>query len=736
MAGAVAVSDYDSASDRYSTVKKSPGRPADPVRATTAAPVEEFLGLLARAVRQFRTYPAASPLCVDAIDACHKGLGMVESERLHCIVSPRELLVSGAMVGRGTLIEQELARRLHEAHVATLDIERGASPRDLSRFCSDLVAHRDGPETLPLGETLAEHGVDRIVLGAAYQPEVFDVAAAPAVRRSLVAQERQRREAEPMGPAAHLYPPDKGWVRTDPGLPLGPLALQDLAILVEDPASLASMLSSLAGDLPHDAATPGDALERRFGDVSRLFSSLEPRLARVMFAKLAGAVLALDSHRRQRLLSSTILPGLIDGGSEGHVLGDFPDVELADALSLLLDLETAAPELLSIALDRLKLSDERRDQVAPLLESRIRARAGGQNQPQGESALDERTRQLLKVATGERRSFVDFAAFDLAMDPASASVIDGAGGAIAGTDPTLVQLTAVCQLVRIEPNPEVVDRLLQKAGGLLGTLESDGRWTEMTRWLRQLREHATALREPRPDVAAAIAAGLTAFFDQSRVRGLLALHEAGGERSLLAQDVMSAAGPILAPPLLAYLEARGGEQPARRVVQLLCAHADVLAPALAECLPGAPLVSAVAATRALGLAGRGYEPIVAAQLSRDEEPVVREALRALARIGSDDAAAAVAAHLRRCAPGGRAAAEEALGRFDPEASRPYVRELLHDRQFVVEDPDAAIRLLDRAARARTDGLEPALEALAPLRFRFWNPGLMRVGRRSQALLHR
>src|SRR5437867_8362769 len=41
-------------------------RPAD------FAAVEEFLHLLARAVRQFHTYPTTSPMCADAIAACHK----------------------------------------------------------------------------------------------------------------------------------------------------------------------------------------------------------------------------------------------------------------------------------------------------------------------------------------------------------------------------------------------------------------------------------------------------------------------------------------------------------------------------------------------------------------------------------------------------------------------------------------------------------------------------------------
>ena len=158
---------------------------------------------------------------------------------------------------------------------------------------------------------------------------------------------------------------------------LGSVSLPDLAILVDDPTTLATMLLRLADDGPEGSAvTPATALERKFSDVTKLFSVLEPRLARVMFAKLAGAVLSLDTNRRQNLLQKTVLPGLLDGEPDGAVLQDFPDVDLADALSLLLDVETAAPELLATALNRLELTAERRESMATLLEERVRTRLG------------------------------------------------------------------------------------------------------------------------------------------------------------------------------------------------------------------------------------------------------------------------------------------------------------------------------------------------------------------------
>ena len=79
-------------------------------------------------------------------------------------------------------------------------------------------------------------------------------------------------------------------------------------------------------------------------------------------------MLDLDPDRRSALLQRTILPGLLDGRADGNVLRDFPDVDLAESLCLLLELETAAPEVLTAALNRLDLPAERRETVVPLID--------------------------------------------------------------------------------------------------------------------------------------------------------------------------------------------------------------------------------------------------------------------------------------------------------------------------------------------------------------------------------
>src|SRR5438552_2973158 len=210
----------------------------------------------------------------------------------------------------------------------------------------------------------------------AHRPEVLQVGAPAPPLSQLVEHEQDRRQAHapaPGTPVTYLYPPEKGWVRLDPAAALDTVSIIDLAVLVDDPGDLAAMLLRLTGDAQGGTVARAAALEQKFTDVATLFGSLDPRLARVMFEKLSRAVLDLEPDRRKALLKRTILPGLLDGRPEGSVLRDFPDVDLAESLCLLLELETAAPELLTAALDRLDLPAERRETMGGLIDAQLKS---------------------------------------------------------------------------------------------------------------------------------------------------------------------------------------------------------------------------------------------------------------------------------------------------------------------------------------------------------------------------
>ena len=692
--------------------------------------VEEFLQSLARAVRQFHTYPATSPRCVEAVEESHRALALIDVDTLPCVVSPHELLVNGDAVGRGTLIEHEIARRLYEARCQALEITRIATRRDIARFCTELAARRDGTAA-PLGERLLNHGVERIQVSAAYQPQILDVAA-PAAMCAFVEQDRQRQGVEPTaGRLTHLYPADKGWVRLDPGVATREVTLSGLAVLVEDPASLAQMLSRLVSVPGDEPVSRADALEQRCEDVARLYTSLEPAVARERFAKLASTVLSLEPTQRRRLLSDTVLPGLVDGRPEGELLRDFPDVDLAEALSLFLDVETAAPELLTTALDRLQLSPARRDAIGPLLEEHILARQGAAAaERRNDAALQERTQQLLRVVTGDA-SFEGFAAFDLCIDDATEELIAGTSEAIAATNLAGARLTCVSQLIVLNPNPEVAERLLRDATRLLGDLHRAESWTEMASRLAALQRTAVTFRESRPEVSAAIATAIETLYTPTRFGRLLSMYEAGGDERITANLIINACGASLTGAVIRGLQDAATD---KRILQLVCDHALTFAPALAKSLDEFPVPQRVAAIRALGAAGRGFEPQIARQLTQQSELVVREALGALGRIASDEAAESVTRYVLRHGSSAALAAEEVIWLFSPVATRHCLRSLLRQRQFVMANPAFTLRLLQRTDRFEPSKLADVLTPLKSLRFRFWNRQVAQIGRRAVELL--
>lgn len=703
------------------------------------AAVVDFLQLLGRAARQFHTYPAASPLCTDAIDACHRAfmtLGL--DQPLVFRVAPRELLLDDDAVGRGTIIEQELSRPLHGARVASLEIDRAVSTRDWSQFCGILTAPaRASQSKATLAELLLDAGVGAIVPRVTPRPELFEIGApAPAVQ-TLVERERSRQR--PLGAASaaqHLYPADKGWARVDPAIGYESISLVDLAVLVNDPAELAAMLTRLTDEEPADGGSTVAALEQRYSDVVMLIGALDPRLGRMLYSKLARAVLNLDSDRRRALLRRAILPDLLDGRRDGEVvLGEFPDVDLADALCLLLDLEAAAPELLPVALDRLRLAPERRDAVVPLIQAKLEGRvsSGEAADRWSASGLDRHAGALTRVETGTAKNFSEFAAFDLSLTEHAAAALANVREAIVTTDRIDAQLTCALGLARIEPNPSVVSSILSRAVIALQTLTREQRWQDVTRTVARLGDLASELTASRPDVAKAVRDALTRFCDRDTLVRLAQLAASEPGRTY-ASAIVAALGPSIVPTWLTLLDVPADRARIRPIASMLSDCARHVAPAVAERLPVLASDAARTALTVLGFAGAGYESTIAQHVVASDEPRTREALRALARIGSAKAAALIVAQLEHGPAIVQPAAEEALWRLPAATALARTRELLGRREFVTRHPHAAARLLERAAQNSGDDFDPVLENLMSLRFHFWSPAVARVGSKARNLL--
>jgi hypothetical protein len=698
-----------------------------------SATVDGILKLLARAIRQFHTYPATSPICIEAITACHDALKLLPyRDRLSFRVTPHDLIVDETTIGAGTVIEHELTRRLFRARVANLDIDRAATPRDMARFCIDLVAADDlERHGITFAEGLIEHGVTAITAGMAHRPAVLDVGNPAATTQDVLTHERQRRETltQKDAPISYLYPPDKGWVRLDPGQSLDTISLVDLVVLVEDPADIASMLLRLTDDDIPGVDTRQTALERKFSDVTLLFSALDPRLAQVMFGRLARAVLKLDPDRRNNLLQRTVLPGLLDGRDEGKVLRDFPDMDLAESICLLLDLETAAPEVLSAALNRLDLTPDRRAAIEPLIDERLRAQRGeGLDRSSG---IDRHAQDLIRVDATRGSDFSEFAAFDLSVDEQSLAVVAAVRQGIFDTDNPTTQLRTVAQLVRLEPNPVLVDAFLRRALELMLGLEQAARWQDLLAEITGYTAMADELRERRPDVSETILKALSDFCTPSRLLALADLHDRDDTGRAIVEDLTRALGPALVPGFVALIDRAAHQAKARAFTPLMCELAPAVAEALLAELDSCGIAAARVIAKVLGHAGHGHETAVARLAQHSDAQVSREALRGLARIGTATAAVHVARQLRDGSEDRRAAAEDALWHFPPAPAAAQLRELLRSREFVFKHPQLAARLIERAGQAKIQGLAEVLKSLESLRFRFWKPSLVQVARKAR-----
>jgi hypothetical protein len=634
--------------------------------------VDAVLLSLARAVRQLHTYPPTNPRCLEAVITCEKTLVAIDgTDVLEVAVTPQGLRFGDEIVGEAAMVDQELGHRLRRGRIAFLSISRTASRRDLTRLCLGLIRCAEHPERdTRLSELLAEDGVETIEAKVIERPEVLDVGTASFRTNDLLEHERRRQQElrDPQAPMEHLYAPNKGWVRVDPACDHESMSLSDLAILVDNPVDLAGMLDRLTDDAT-DGDGSGRALDRRFGDVAKLFASLDPRLGRVMFARLARIVLEMDAERRRQLLRRTVLPGLLDGRVDGAILQDFPDPDLAESLCLLLDLETAAPEVVATALDCVGLAPERRAAVAPLLDAQLQARersarAGGRG---ADADLDRHARRLTRIDPAAGKSFAEFAAFDLALDAAARATLDRLRQQVSEGDGLVVELHCLTNLVRLQPNPQVVEGFLAEVVPRVAQLMSAGRWSEFADVLRRLADAVDNLRERRPDVAAAIATTLSSLATRELAVKLVVLREAGGAEDPV-ETAIEALGAALAPALISLIADPDSSTTDAWVARALGDRASVYAPVVAEVLDRHTADTRAHLVRILGAAGSGYESIVGEQFAMSHEKLTRESLRALARMGTSHAAALVAAQVRDRHAWVASAALEALWRFP--AGRP------------------------------------------------------------------
>ena len=455
-----------------------------------------------------------------------------------------------------------------------------------------------------------------------------------------------------------------------------------------------------------------------------------------LFARLARSVLALDAERRQQLLRDTVLPGLLEGRADGSLLRHFPDLELADSLSLLLDLQVAAPEMLRTAFDRLDLSTERQARLRPIIDERVAARTRGER-PSDDlrpGAIDGLADGGIRVEGTPGKDFSTFATFDLSIDVSTREALAAIVGEVDATDMTLARLTCLRDVLSVEPNPEVAAGLVTRAGSVLAEIVGRKDWSLSTALVASFRELVRAGQEERPEVADQVRAMLAGLASAGLCLELARLAEASPEDGDQARALFAALGPDAGPAVVAAL-GQADDRARRSLVKLAATSAEALAPALMPALSSADAGLVRHTVQIIGHAGPGVEAALAPLVSHADEWVAREACRALARLGTPEALGAVSAAL---VAGGRqhALAEEAFWRFPVALSREEARRLLGDWDFVRRRPTVARALLSRFADADTQQAAAVAGPLAPLRFHVWRPALMRLGRTAATVSRR
>ena len=185
------------------------------------------------------------------------------------------------------------------------------------------------------------------------------------------------------------------------------------------------------------------------------------------------------------------------------------------------------------------------------------------------------------------------------------------------------------------------------------------------------------------------------------------------------------------PGFIALADHTSQQDKARALTTLMCELAPTVAPALVIDLESRSVIAARVIAKVLGHAGAGFETPLARLVDHHDQQVSREALRSLAHIGTAAAAAPIARQIRKSGNDKHAAAEDALWHFPPHQTMALLKDLVGSRDFVMNHPQTAARLIERAGQGRLQGLEDILKPLESLRYRFWKPSLVHVARKAK-----
>jgi hypothetical protein len=276
------------------------------------------------------------------------------------------------------------------------------------------------------------------------------------------------------------------------------------------------------------------------------------------------------------------------------------------------------------------------------------------------------------------------------VDEESIAVVRDVRQGILDTDTLATQLRTVSQLVRLEPNPTLVDAFLRRALELmLGSSRSrDGRT-----WLPRSRATPHSLTNSVNDDRTSpetIGKALSDFCTPSRLLALAQIHDRDDKGRAIVEELARALGPALVPGFVALIDRAAHQVKARAFTPLMCELAPAVAEALLAELDSCGVAAARVIVKVLGYAGRGTR----GRLSRVwcSTPThtwhVKRCARSRAwahRLPPSTSRDSCATDLKIAAP----PPEDALWHFPPAQIATQLRELLRSREFVFKHPQLA-----------------------------------------------
>ena len=371
---------------------------------------------------------------------------------------------------------------------------------------------------------------------------------------------------------------------------------------------------------------------------------------------------------------------------------------------------------------------ERHAAVLPLVQSRVDAKHG----PTGPDAgLDAHARKLTRIDREKARSFAEFVGLRSGARSGNASRRSTASATrLAPATSSIVQLECLLRLVRLEPNPEQVQRFVDRVDA---PARSARRRTALGQELAGWLSRCATLSATLPRIAArrrrshrrATSPGSARSYRAARLVEL-AGRDADGRAA--AGAIIEALGPGAGPALLdaVPLAGRRCRKTAAPPSSCCAITRALVAPALVAALdaPATPMRLQRAIARVLGFAGHGYEVPLGKLLDSARRT---DRARSAAQPGADRyrRARRRSSARRSCKNRGWVGTRRrrdalALSRGPKPTGRFAI--CWRRREFVLRQPQVAGRLLDRAAQNGAANLAPILQTLVPLRYRFWNPG--------------